>query len=326
MIFGLSEQDVVSGIIVAIKTIVILLGAVIMAAMMIYVERRLLGLWQDRYGPNRAGPFGILQVPADMIKIFFKEDWIPPFADKAVFVIAPTIIMFTTMMAFAVVPFSSTWVVTNMNVGVLFVLATSSLGVYSVILGGWSSDNKYSLLGGMRTAAQMISYEVFMGLSLIGVVLLAGSFNMGDIVEAQRGLWYVIPQFPAFVIFLIAGCAEIHRAPFDLPEAEQELTAGYHTEYSGMKFGMFFVGEYLGIVLISCLITTLFFGGWLGPWLPGFVWFAIKTAFFMSFFVLLRAATLRPRYDQLMAFGWKILLPITLLNAAITGAIVVAQS
>src|SRR5699024_8271998 len=171
----------------------------------------------------------------------------------------------------------------------------------------------------------MISYEVFMGLSLLGVVLLAGSFNMNDIVESQRGMWNVIPQFLGFVTFLIAGCAEIHRAPFDLPEAEQELTAGYHTEYSGMKFGMFFVGEYLGITLISALITTLFFGGWLGPWLPGFIWFAIKTAIFMCFFILLRAATVRPRYDQLMAFGWKILLPITLLNAMVTGAIVVAQ-
>ncbi|MDA3923000.1 MAG: NADH-quinone oxidoreductase subunit NuoH [Salinisphaera sp.] len=326
MIFGLSEHDIISIGLTAIRTLVILLGSVLVAAMMIWVERRLLGLWQDRYGPNRVGPFGLLQVVADMIKIFFKEDWIPPFADKAVFVVAPAIIMLTSMLAFAVIPFTPTWTVVNLNVGILFLLAMSSLGVYSVIFAGWASDNKYALLGAMRTAAQMISYEVFMGLSLLGVVLLAGSFNLGVIVESQRGMWNVIPQFPAFVIFFLAGCAEIHRAPFDLPEAEQELTSGYHTEYSGMKFGMFFVGEYLGIVLISCLVTTLFFGGWLGPWLPGFVWFALKAGFFMCFFILLRAATVRPRYDQLMAFGWKVLLPIAIINVAITGAIVVAQS
>jgi NADH-quinone oxidoreductase subunit H len=324
--FGVSFDTLLGIALTAFETIAILLAVVIAAALLIWVERRLLGLWQDRYGPNRVGPFGILQVVADMIKIFFKEDWIPPFADKAVFVIAPAIIMFTTMMAFAVVPFTETIGVVDLNVGILFVLAMSSLGVYAVILAGWSSNNKYALLGGMRTAAQMISYEVFMGLSLLGVVLLAGSFDLRVIVESQAGMWNVIPQFPAFVIFLIAGCAEIHRAPFDLPEAEQELTAGYHTEYSGMKFGMFFVGEYLGIVLISCLVTVLFFGGWLGPILPGFVWFMLKTGFFVVFFVLLRAATIRPRYDQLMALGWKILLPITLVNVAITGAIVVAQS
>jgi len=324
--FGLSESQLLDILFTAFQTIAILLAVVISAAMLIWVERRLLGVWQDRYGPNRVGPFGLLQVVADMIKIFFKEDWIPPFADKAVFVIAPGIIMFTTLMAFAVVPFTATIGVVDLNVGILFVLAMSSLGVYSVILAGWSSDNKYALLGAMRTAAQMISYEVFMGLSLLGVVLLAGSFDLRAIVESQAGMWNVIPQFPAFVIFFIAGCAEIHRAPFDLPEAEQELTAGYHTEYSGMKFGMFFVGEYLGIVLISCLVTVLFFGGWLGPVLPGFVWFALKAGFFICFFVLLRAGTVRPRYDQLMAFGWKILLPIALVNVAITGAIVVAMA
>ena len=324
--FGFSTETLIDFALTAFETIAILLAVVIAAALLIWVERRLLGVWQDRYGPNRVGPFGILQVAADMIKIFFKEDWIPPFADKAVFVIAPGIIMFTTLMAFAVVPFTETIGVVDLNIGVLFVLAMSSLGVYSVILAGWSSDNKYALLGGMRTAAQMISYEVFMGLSLLGVVLLAGSFDMRAIVESQAGMWNVIPQFPAFVIFFIAGIAEIHRAPFDLPEAEQELTAGYHTEYSGMKFGMFFVGEYLGIVLISCLTTVLFFGGWLGPILPGFVWFALKAGFFIVFFVLLRAATVRPRYDQLMAFGWKILLPIALVNVAITGAVVVAMA
>ncbi len=324
MIDGFSQSEPIGILLNALQAIVVLLAVVIVAALLIWGERRLLGLWQDRYGPNRVGPFGILQVVADMIKIFFKEDWIPPFADKAVFVIAPAIIMLTTLMSFTVIPFTEKLGVVNLNIGLLFVLAMSSLGVYSVILAGWSSDNKYALLGGMRTAAQMISYEVFMGLALLGVVLISGSFDLHTIVEAQRHLWYVIPQFPSFVIFIIAGCAEIHRAPFDLPEAEQELTAGYHTEYSGMKFGLFFVGEYLGIVLISCLITTLFFGGWLGPVLPPIVWFLVKTLFFIIFFVLLRAATIRPRYDQLMTLGWKILLPIALLNIAITGAVVVA--
>lgn len=309
-----------------IEIIVIFLGVVVIAALLIWVERRMLGLWQDRYGPNRAGPFGILQVVADMIKIFFKEDWIPPFADKAVFVLAPAIIMITALLSFAIIPITETIGIARLNMGILFILALSSLGVYSIILGGWASNNKYSLLGGVRTAAQMVSYEVFMGLSLIGVVMLAGSFNLREIVLAQQGLWNVVPQFLGFVVFMIAGIAESRRAPFDLPEAEQELTAGFHTEYSSMKFGLFFVGEYVGIILISSLITVLFFGGWLGPWLPGIVWFALKTTFFILFFILLRAATIRPRYDQLMAFGWKVLLPLTLLNIAVTGAIVVAAS
>ncbi len=326
MMIGVSDSTFFSALWQGAETIIILLAVVIASALLIWLERRLLGLWQDRYGPNRVGPFGLLQVVADMIKIFFKEDWIPPFADKAVFIIAPAVIMLTTLLTFAVVPFTETIDVVNLNIGLLFVLAMSSLGVYAVILGGWSSDNKYAMLGGLRTAAQMISYEVFMGLALLGVVMLAGSFNLHTIVESQAGLWNVLTQFPSFVIFLIAGCAEIHRAPFDLPEAEQELTAGFHTEYSGMKFGMFFVGEYAGIVLISSLITVLFFGGWLGPVLPGIVWFLIKTMFFIIFFVLLRAATFRPRYDQLMSFGWKVLLPIALANIALTAAAVVATS
>ena len=199
----------------------------------------MLGLWQDRYGPNRAGPFGSLQVAADMIKIFTKEDWIPPFADKPVFVIAPAIIVVTTLLSFAIIPFAPGIEIVNLNIGLLFFLAMSSLSVYSVALAGWASDNKYSLLGGLRAAAQMLGYEVFMGLSLVGVVMLAGSFSLREIVEAQRKVWFVIPQFLGFVIFLIAGLAETRRIPFDLPEAENELVAGYHTEYSGMKFGMF---------------------------------------------------------------------------------------
>jgi len=304
----------------------VILGSVIgIAAMLIWVERRLLSLWQERLGPNRVGPFGLLQVVADMIKIFTKEDWVPPFADKFSFVLAPAIIMMVILLSFSVVPFAPGVGVIDSNIGVLFVLAMASIGAYSVMLGGLSSDNKYALLGSLRAAAQMISYEVFMGISLLGVVALSGSFNLREIVTAQEDGWYVIPQFIGFVIFLIAGIAESHRLPFDMPEAEQEICAGYHTEYSGMKFGMFFVGEYLGLVLISSLITVLFFGGWLGPnFLPPIVWFVLKAAVFVAFFVLLRAAIPRPRYDQLMTYGWLFLLPVSLVNLLVTGAIILS--
>ena len=304
----------------------ILFAALTIAAWLIWLERRLLALWQDRYGPNRVGPFGLLQVVADGIKIFMKEDWVPPFADKPVFILAPAIIMLTALMAFAVLPVAPGIIITDLNIGLLFVLGLSSIGVYSVVLAGWSSNNKYALLGGMRAAAQMISYEVFMGLSLMGVVLLAGSFSLPAIVEAQRELWFVVPQFLGFVLFLIAGLAETRRTPFDLPEAESELVAGYHSEYSGMKFGMFFVGEYLGVTLISALITVLFFGGWLGPVLPPILWFLLKTFFFITLFILLRASLPRPRFDQLMSWGWKIMLPLALANLVVTGALVLAWS
>src|SRR5438445_5709057 len=243
-----------------------------LAAGLIWVERRLLALWQDRYGPNRVGPFGLGQVVADSVKMFTKEDWVPPFADRPVFVLAPAIIVATALLSFAVVPFSPGFVVADLDIGILFLLAMSSLGVYSVVLAGWASNNKYSLLGGIRAAAQMLSYEVFMGLSLLGVVMLAGSFRISHIVEAQRGLWFVVPQFLGFVLFLIAGVAETRRLPFDLAEAESELIAGFHSEYSSMKFGMFFVGEYIGVTLISAAISLLYFGGWLGPVLPPAVW------------------------------------------------------
>ena len=308
------------------KYILIIAGVLIIvlsiAAGLIYIERRLLALWQDRYGPNRVGPFGLGQVLADMIKIFMKEDWIPPFADKAVFVIAPGILIFTILLTFGVVPFAPDFNVFDSNIALLFFLGNSSLGVYSIVLGGWASNNKYSLLGAMRASAQMLTYEVFMGLSLMGVVMMADSFNLREIVEAQQNGWFVFPQFVGFVVFLIAGIAETHRLPFDIPEAEGELIAGFHSEYSGMKFGMFFVGEYLGVTLISALITILFFGGWLGPaFLPPVVWFFLKTFVFICFFILLRASLPRPRYDQLMNVGWKILLPLVLLNILVTGAV-----
>jgi NADH-quinone oxidoreductase subunit H len=303
----------------------ILLALVIGAALLTWIERRLLGFWQDRRGPNRVGPFGSLQVVADMLKILFKQDWVPPFADRVVFVLAPAVVMVAALLAFAVVPVTP-WIgiAGRLNIGVLFFLAMTSLSVYSVVLAGWASNNKYSMLGGMRAAAQLVSYEVFMGLSLVGVVMLAGSFSLVDIVHAQRGLWYIIPQFLGFLVFMIAGIAETHRLPFDLPEGENELGAGFHTEYSGMKFGMFFIGEYVSILLTASMITVFFFGGWEGPFLPPIIWFALKTGVFVAFFILLRAALPRPRYDQLMSYGWKVMLPLSLLNIAVTGAVMLA--
>ena len=305
---------------------VILILAVVFsfAALLSWIERRLLGVWQDRYGPNRVGPFGLLQIAADAIKLLSKEDWVPPFAEKALFVLAPVIIAITTLLAFAVVPVAPGIGVVDLNIGLLFFLAMSSLGVYSIVLGGWASNNKYSLLGGFRAAAQMLSYEVFMGLSLMGVVMLAGSFNLRDIVAAQEDLWFCIPQILGFITFTVAGIAEARRLPFDLPEAENELVAGFHTEYSSMKFGLFFIGEYVGVILISAMMVTLFFGGWLGPLLPPLMWFLLKTFIVIGFFILLRASLPRPRYDQLMAYGWKVMLPLTLVNLLVTGAIVLA--
>jgi NADH-quinone oxidoreductase subunit H len=305
---------------------VVLFVVLNLAAGLIWVERRLLALWQDRYGPNRVGPFGLGQVLADSVKLFTKEDWIPPFADKPVFVLAPAIVVATSLISFAVIPFNSGFVVADLNIGILFLLAMSSLGVYSVVLAGWASNNKYSLLGGIRASAQMLSYEVFMGISLMGVVAVAGSFRITDIVNAQRGMWFVIPQFAGFVLFFIAGVAETRRLPFDLAEAESELIAGFHSEYSGMKFGMFFVGEYIGVILISSMLALLYFGGWLGPVLPGPLWFAIKTLFFICLFILLRAALPRPRFDQLMSWGWKMLFPLSLANLLATGAVVLLVS
>lgn len=292
------------------------------AAILTWFERRLLGIWQDRYGPNRLGPFGVFQVVADMLKLLTKDDWVPPFADRFVFILAPTVIVTVMMLGFAVVPFGPDLQVLDLNIGLLFFLGMSSLAVYSVLLGGLASNNKYALLGGLRSAAQMVSYEVFMGLSLMGVVMLSGSFSLREIVLAQEDLWFAVPQFLGLVTFTIAGIAESHRLPFDLPEAEHELTAGFHTEYGGMKFAMFMLGEYVGLILICCMMTTLFFGGWLGPFLPPMLWFGIKVFVLICFFILLRAAIPRPRYDQLMGLGWKYMLPLTLLNLLATGAFV----
>ncbi len=293
------------------------------AAMLVWVERRMIGIWQDRLGPNRVGPIGILQSVADLLKILGKEDWVPPFSDRLVFILAPVIGAVCVLMSFAVMPFSPTIGVSDLNIGLLFFLAMASLAVYSVVLAGWASNSKYALLGGMRAAAQTVSYEVFMGLSVMGVVLLTGTFNLREIVLAQESGWLIQTQFVGFIIFLIAGIAESHRLPFDLPEAETELTAGFHTEYSGLKFALFFLGEYLGVTLISAMSVVLFFGGWLMPeplasWLPPLVWFILKVFIFVLFFILLRTSLPRPRFDQLLSFGWKYMLPLALLNLLVT--------
>ena len=296
-------------------------GAVGGAAVMTWFERRMLGVWQDRLGPNRVGPLGIVLVAADMLKLLGKHDWVPPFADRPVFIFAPTAIVVAMLLGFAVVPYAPNVMVIDLNIGLLSFLGMTLIAVYSVLLRGLATHNTYSLLAGLRSAAQMVSYEVFMGLSLMGVVMLTGSFSLTQIVVAQEGLWYAVTQPLGLFVFVIAGLAESHRLPFDLPEAEHELTAGFHTEYGGMKFAMFMLGEYLGLILISCMITTLFLGGWLGPWLPPLLWFPIKTVAVILFFILLRAAIPRPRYDQLMSLGWKVMLPITLINLAVTGAV-----
>lgn len=327
---------------IALKVVVacvILVGMVLVAAYMIWLERRLLGLWQDRYGPNRVGPFGLGQVIADMLKIFFKEDWTPPFADKAMFWIAPAIAMAMMMLGFLIIPLADTVWVGDIDVGLLFFLAVAGLAVYAVMLGGWASNSKYALLGGVRSTAQTISYEVFMGISLMGVVMLAGSFNLREIVHDQQGMWFgvipqwnVITQFLGFLVWIPAALAVTHRTPFDLPEAESELVQGYHTEYSSMKFGMFMVSEYVGIVMVSALTTTLFFGGWDVPWVENEGWFLSllafcgKTVFFMASYILVRAALPRPRYDQIMSAGWKVCLPLALINLLGTAAVVLWQS
>jgi NADH-quinone oxidoreductase subunit H len=307
-----------------ITVIGVLVGLLALAGGLTFIERRLLALFQERYGPNRAGPLGLLQVVADGLKILTKEDWIAPFSDRIVFFLAPAIMVAAVVMPFAVVVFSPGVAVADLNVGLLFFLAMSSLAVYGVALGGWASNSKYPLLGSLRAVGQMVSYEVFMGLSLMGVVVLAGSFSLGEIVKAQQGMWFCIPQLPGLIIFLIAGTAESRRIPFDLPEAEAELVAGFHTEYSGFKFAFFYIGEYIGLTLLATFVVVLFLGGWLGPWLPPIVWFLLKLAVVIGFLILVRAALPRPRYDQLMRFGWTIMLPLALANLLATGAVVLA--
>lgn len=307
----------------AIKSGVLLFLLLTACAYMTLLERRLLGKFQIRYGPNRVGPFGLLQPLADGIKLIFKEDFMPARVDVLVYWLAPAISMVTALFVYAVIPFGPRFYLANVDVGILIVLGASSVGVYGVILGGWSSNNKYSLLGSLRSTAQLISYELALSFAVISVVLTAGSLSLVEIVNAQARVWFVALQPVGFVIFLIAAVAETNRAPFDLPEAEQELIAGYQTEYGGFKFAMFYIGEYVAMVTMSALVTTLFWGGWHGPFLPGVAWFALKMFAFIFFFVWIRATLPRVRHDQLMTFGWKVLVPLGLLNVVITAVIVV---
>ncbi len=300
-----------------------------LAAYLVLAERKILGRIQLRPGPNRVGPFGTMQPWADLIKLLTKEDFIPAQADRWLFMLAPGLAAVTALLTFAVVPFGPPLslfghqvplVVCDLNIGVLFFLGLSSLAVYGMALGGWASNSKYSLLGAIRGLSQLISYELSMGLALVPVVMLARSFSLTDIVMAQSAVPFALVNPLAFLIFLISAVAESKRIPFDLPEAENELVGGFHTEYSGMRFGLFFVAEYLNLIILGSMLTVFFLGGWMGPFLPGVVWFSIKVLFVCFFFIWVRGTLPRLRYDQLMHFGWKILLPLSLLNVILTGA------
>jgi NADH-quinone oxidoreductase subunit H len=301
---------------------------------MTWVERKLLGRMQLRYGPNRAGPFGLLQPIADLVKLLRKAHFYPASAIDVLYIAAPAVAGFTALAAFSVIPFGGVWHwgpydvtgrVVDVSIGLILLFALGAVGIYAFLVGGWASESKYSLLGSMRTAAQLVSYEVSLALSVLGVVIMGKSLSLVEIVrEQQETIWFAGPQFIGLVIFFIAGIAETNRPPFDLPEAEQELVAGYHTEYSGMRFGLFSTAEYINMITLSGLAVTLFFGGWGGPVLPGPVWFLLKLAAFLFIFVWLRATLPRLRYDQLMRFGWKVLLPVATVNAVVTAILVVA--
>jgi len=295
------------------------------------VERKVLGYLQVRLGPNRVGPFGLLQPIADGIKLFFKEDIIPLQADKPLYVMAPMICFIAAISMLAVIPFGDRvylfgreikLVIADVDIGLLYIFALGTLGEYGVVLGGWSSGNKYGVLGALRAAAQMISYEVALGLTVIGAVILAGSLRLTDIVEAQRNVWFIVYQPFAFILYIVAGLAEVNRTPFDMPESESELACGYNIEYSSMKFALFFMAEYAHIVVVAAVAATLFLGGWMGPFLPGPVWFFIKTFAIIFFFIWERGTFPRFRYDHIMQLGWKVLFPLALLNVVVTAFVV----
>ncbi len=314
-----------------VKNIVVVLVLMGFVAYTTLLERKLLGRLQVRPGPNRVGPFGLLQPIADGVKSFFKEDIIPDEADKTLYVLAPGICLFTALSMFAVVPFGDTvtilgrqikLVIADLDTGLLYLLALATLGEYGVVLGGWASGNKYGVLGALRAAAQMISYEVALGLAVIGTIILAGSLNLGDIVSAQQGMWFIVKYPFGFIFYLVAGLAEINRTPFDMPESESELACGFNIEYSSMKFATFMIAEYAHMFTVAAIVTTLFLGGWMGPWLPGPIWFLIKVFAVIFFFIWERGTYPRLRYDHIMQFGWKVLLPLTLLNVVVTAALV----
>lgn len=321
-------------VIAVIKSILVVVSLLTAFAYMTLLERKVAARIQSRYGPNRAGPFGLLQPVADGIKLMFKEDTIPAQADRWVFILAPVVTVVPAFIIFAVIPlgdkitlFGRTidLIVTDVNIGLLYIFAITSIGIYGIVLAGWSSNSKYSLLGGLRSTAQMISYELAFGLSIIGVLLLAGSLSLVDIVNAQERMWFIVLQPLGFVIYILAAVAEVNRSPFDFPEAEQELVAGYHTEYSGLKFALFFMAEYIKVVAVSAIAVTLFLGGWRGPILPSYLWFLIKVFVFLFVFIWVRATLPRLRYDRLMAFGWKVLLPLALANVLVTAAAIVIK-
>jgi len=317
---------------IAIKCIAIILPLILTVAYLTYAERKIIGAMQLRIGPNMVGPFGLLQPIADAIKLLHKETIIPIAANKILFLTAPLLTFCFSLAAWAVIPFDDGLVLADINVGILYILATSSLAVYGVILAGWASNSKYAFLGSLRSAAQMISYEVSMGLIIITVLINVGSLNLSAIVRAQHDAWFIILLFPMWVIFFISSLAEANRTPFDLPEAEDELVAGYHVEYSSFAFALFFLGEYANMILLSALNVILFFGGWLPPFnapflqiIPGYIWFALKISFFLFLFIWVRASLPRYRYDQLMRLGWKIFLPISLIAVILVSAFKLLQ-
>ncbi|MEE8622763.1 MAG: NADH-quinone oxidoreductase subunit NuoH, partial [Alphaproteobacteria bacterium] len=300
-------------------------------AYLTYAERKVIAAMQLRKGPNVVGPFGLLQPIADGIKLLFKETVIPSGANTVVFIAAPVVTFTLSLIAWAVIPFDDGMVLSDINVGILYLFAISSLGVYGIVMAGWASNSKYAFLGALRSAAQMVSYEISIGFVIITVLLCVGSLNVSEVVRAQEGLWFAVPLFPMFVIFFISALAETNRAPFDLPEAETELVAGYNVEYSSMTFALFFLGEYANMILMSGLTTILFLGGWLPPidaapfnWIPGPIWFGLKIALVLFFFLWVRATFPRYRYDQLMRLGWKVFLPTSLFWVVLTAGVLVA--
>ena len=309
------------------KILFLLVPVLVSVAMVVWLDRRIWAFVQKRQGPNVVGPFGLLQSLADALKYIFKEVIIPSSSNKVIFILAPIVTMTLALISWAVIPFSATQVLADINVGILYLFAVSSLGVYGIIMGGWASNSKYSFLGAIRSAAQMISYEVSIGVIIINVLLCVGSLNLNDIVLAQQNLWFVIPLFPMFVIFFISALAETNRPPFDLPEAEAELVAGYQTEYSGMMYAMFWLGEYANILLMCAMGSVLFLGGWLSPidlypfnLIPGTFWLIFKILFLFILFALVKAIVPRYRYDQLMRLGWKIFLPLSLTWVVLTAS------
>ena len=318
-------------VLTALETLAMLVPLLLGVAYLVYGERKVLAAIQLRKGPNVNGPFGLLQTFADAIKMLTKETVIPSGANRVLFLLAPVLTFSLAMIAWAVIPANDHWAVADINVGVLYLFAISSLGVYGILIAGWASNSKYAFMGGLRSAAQMVSYEVSIGLVMVSVLLCAGSLNLNDIVLAQRGVWFAVPMFPIFVVFFISALAETNRAPFDLPEGESELVAGFFVEYSSLAFGLFFLGEYANMILMSGMTTILFLGGWLPPvgvapltWIPGPIWFILKVLFVLFLFIWVRGTFPRFRYDQLMRLGWKVFLPFSLAWMVLTAGFLMA--